>query len=79
MGLFDSVNFRMPCPTCGRQLSDFQSKDGPCLMGIVEPLEVSNFYALCPGCRTWVEYTRKPATSLADYDLKIETPEKRTS
>lgn len=75
MGLFNYVNHRMPCPTCGQMLTDFQTKDGDDLyMHTVEPFTVSNFYALCHQCRTWVEYNRKPAASLADYDMKVETP-----
>lgn len=62
MGMFDDVNFTMPCPTCGAQMGNFQSKDGPCDLSTIEPDAVSNFYASCHKCWSWVEFTKpRPA------------------
>lgn len=57
MGMFDSVNFRMSCPNCGKEISDFQSKDGECILAIIEPDSVDNFYGGC-SCGQEVEFTR---------------------
>ena len=57
MGMFDYVNFEMPCPNCGTLLTDFQSKDAECTMDKIEPDGIGNFYCLCK-CRHWVEFSR---------------------
>jgi len=57
MGMFDYVNFEMPCPACGEALRRFQTKDSECTMGTVEPGGIGNFYALCK-CKHWVEFSR---------------------
>ena len=69
MGLFDSVNFEMPCPKCGKLMDNFQSKDGKCGLGIVEPYSIGNFYSVCPNpdCRLWVDFSRhRPRIPLRD-------------
>ena len=59
MGLFDYVDHRMKCPTCGTQIYEFQTKDRPWPeLEKLNPLDLLNFYAFCPECRTWVEFTR---------------------
>ena len=60
MGMFDYVNFKMPCPKCGTMVQSFQTKDGRCLMDRLEPDNVSNFYDVCPNaeCRVWIEFDR---------------------
>ena len=57
MGMFDYVNFEMPCPNCGETLNRFQTKDSECTMDTVEPDGIGNFYALCK-CKHWVEFSR---------------------
>lgn len=72
MGMFDYVNFKVKCPTCGMTVKGFQSKDKECTMDTLEYWEVDNFYAMCENCETWVEYRRiKPANyaPLSDYEL----------
>ena len=59
MGMFDYVKYEMKCPTCGRLLNDFQSKDGMCVMATLEITEVRNFYISCKRCRTWIVFSRK--------------------
>jgi hypothetical protein len=58
MGMFDYVNFKTPCPTCGTLLMDFQSKDLGCDMVMREPDELIHFYDSCHTCGTWVEFYR---------------------
>lgn len=62
MGMFDYVNFKMACPTCGAEMAAFQSKSGECSMDVIEPDSVSNFYDWCEQCKTGVEFhlPRKP-------------------
>lgn len=59
MGLFDHVNFEMPCPRCGAICRNWQSKDGDCLLKRVEIEDVYNMHALCD-CGQWIEMTRTP-------------------
>lgn len=80
MGMYDYVNFLYPCPTCGKEIgtgiSKFQTKEGDCCLATLDYLQVGNFYGLCLSCKTWVEFTRKPATSIDDYDMKVERHKK---
>jgi len=57
MGMFDYVNFECICPTCKKNVTDFQSKDGECNLSQLETHEVSNYYSICEFCKTWIEYT----------------------
>lgn len=76
MGMYDVVDYKMMCPTCGTEIgtgiSRFQTKEGECCLRTLDYLRVGNFYSRCESCKTWVEFTRKPATSIADYDMKVE-------
>ena len=56
MGMFDWVNHTCRCPICGYKVTGFQSKDGRCYMGTVEPDDVESFYSSCDNCETWIEY-----------------------
>ena len=58
MGMFDYVDYTMDCPQCGKSVSDFQSKDGPCLMSTLTPLMVTHFYTSCDHCGAWIELSR---------------------
>lgn len=55
--MFDNINYEAPCPNCNELLNDWQSKDGPCVLEILEPWEVKAFYTSCPKCGAWVEAT----------------------
>lgn len=55
MGLFDYVTYTAPCPICGKPLTKWQSKSGPCACLRVEPSEVDRFYDHCENCGTQVE------------------------
>ena len=56
MGMFDHVEYGAPCYKCGEKLTDFQSKDAQCMMGVLEPKDVRCFYTICEKCQTWNEY-----------------------
>ena len=69
MGMFDNVNYEAPCPKCGKVLKDWQSKDGPCNLGTVEPYEVDSFYTICSNneCKEWIQYiVKKDVTILVN-------------
>ena len=67
--MFDYLNFQAPCPVCGREISgDWQTKDGLKLTQLVDFREVNRFYARCRHCSTLVEYTRRSAGSIEDYE-----------
>jgi len=74
MGLFDNVKFSTTCPNCGEEVSGFQSKSGECLGRTLEFWQVTNFYATCTICRTWIEYNLKDnrPRAIEDYDVSIE-------
>lgn len=50
MGMFDYVKFSTNCPDCGAVISEFQSKDGLCLLQTLRPEEVREFYSSCDSC-----------------------------
>jgi hypothetical protein len=58
MGMFDDVNFKMPCPECGKEVTGWQTKDTDCTMAQVEPDATNNFYAPCEACGCWIEFYR---------------------
>jgi phage terminase large subunit GpA-like protein len=90
MGMFDWVNFKVPCPKCGGEVENFQSKDGDCLLSVLEFWQVDNFYSYCDHCEATISYTlndnirekiriiieniRKTLT-IKDYDLEFRDKE----
>lgn len=56
MGRFDHINYKMDCPTCGKEVSDFQSKCLRCFFDKIEFWEVDRFYSSCNFCNTWIEF-----------------------
>lgn len=58
MGMFDTINVKLPCPKCGTMMKDFQSKDNECLLLKLDPSHVDNFYSTCSKCGEWVEFSR---------------------
>lgn len=63
MGMFDYVNFRMPCPKCGKEVGDFQTKSTECTMRTVDPTICGCFYSRCDACKTWIEFDREVAVT----------------
>ncbi len=58
MGMFDYVKAEHDCPKCGKTLTGWQSKDGPCLLETLTPDDVDSYYDICD-CGEWVEYWRE--------------------
>lgn len=72
MGLYDNIEAPdIPCPSCGKPLHGWQSKDGPCYLETLDFRNVDNFYTGC-SCGEWVEFTRRRPTkiTLDDYDME---------
>jgi len=81
MGMYDDIiDFSMKCPNCGATVSEFQSKDGPCILAGLSFKDVDNFYSYCPDCHAWIEINyaddRKKRT-LRDYEITYEQPDKK--
>lgn len=55
--MFDYVNFKMNCPKCGNEGLKFQTKSSYCLLEIVDPIAVDDFYSVCD-CGNWIEFSR---------------------
>lgn len=60
MGMFDYVKYEANCKSCGKPLSNFQSKDGECMLSTLEPKDVKRFYTSCYNCKTWNEFEVQP-------------------
>lgn len=59
MGMFDNVDFDMPCPLCGTMLEDWQSKDDDCALRTISINKVNRFYECCKKCGLWIEFEAK--------------------
>lgn len=75
MGMYDTVNYQADCVGCGKPLTDFQSKDGPCTLSILQPAEVEEFYTSCDNCRQWHQYTVRVVPESVVVTLKGEVDE----
>jgi hypothetical protein len=77
MGMFNTVNFTMPCPSCGKEIGEFQTKDDFYDMlycEVVDFRSVRKFYTCCHSCDAWIEFTLKEdwaKRTIDDYTLKI--------
>ena len=75
MGMFDQIEVPpkyCKCPQCGAELCDWQSKDGPCELALLQFYEVDNFYTSCAKCNTWIEYNYSEDSNrtMEDYTLR---------
>lgn len=53
MGMFDYVHYPTKCKSCGETITEFQSKDGECILAHLKPTDVEQFYGNCPKCGEW--------------------------
>ena len=76
MGLCDNVTgLDLYCPKCGKPLKGWQTKSTPNpYLNDVDFREVYNFYTSCE-CGYRVEFTRKPAEGLSEFDRIKEASE----
>jgi ribosomal protein S27E len=58
MGMYDDINVDIKCPNCGGD-TIAQSKDGDCLINLIDPTEVSWFKIYCVDCRETTTYSRE--------------------
>lgn len=70
--MFDYVRFACYCPMCGTEVSNFQSKDGPCLLATLEWSQVQNFYAICDNCDTWIEFKQVPPAPMPTHQMFVD-------
>lgn len=68
---FDWIDFKCSCPNCGRALSDFRTKDLCNTLDTLDYRIAYYFYAECE-CGTWIDFIRKPASSIEDFDVRVE-------
>ena len=71
MGMFDTVKYKAPCWKCGEPITEFQSKDGECMLEIVTPKQVGNFYGSCYKCHAWNEYDVIPSKVEIVFNEKV--------
>lgn len=77
--MFDYVKHEVDCPTCGKPITEFQTKDTQCEMDAVQYWETDHFYSPCDYCDTWVDFYRKnpkPYVPISDYEMKFTPSEK---
>jgi hypothetical protein len=57
MGLYDHIHISIACFNCGQQLTEWQTKDGPCALQHITLLDIpeGSFYGMCT-CNAWNEY-----------------------
>jgi len=73
--MFDYVDYKATC-SCGVELENFQSKDGPCELKTLEPHEVGIFYAVCDKCDTWHEWEVDVEVIVTKLDIRKTKEEK---
>ena len=69
---YDRVDFACLCPNCGAEITDFQTKDLCNQFDTVDYRIAYHFYAECR-CGTWLDFIRKPAIGIADFEVRVET------
>jgi hypothetical protein len=76
MGMFDYINYTMPCPMCPNKIGGIQSKDSGCNLETIPYWHVKNFYSSCDKCGCWVDFNLKencqPFIPIENYDLTIK-------
>jgi predicted RNA-binding Zn-ribbon protein involved in translation (DUF1610 family) len=61
MGMYDTVNVDILCPACGEH-TIAQSKDGDCVLALVDPTELKWFKLYCNECGTRHLFIREGVT-----------------
>ena len=54
--MFDYVTYKTPCPKCGSEINEWQSKDRewPGMVRLL-PADVDYFHTSCDRCGVWLE------------------------
>ena len=69
---FDRVDCACLCPSCGAKITTFKTKDLCNQFDTVDYRIAYHFYAECH-CGTWIDFIRKPAAGIEDFDMHVET------
>jgi predicted RNA-binding Zn-ribbon protein involved in translation (DUF1610 family) len=76
MGLYNIVKVKLPCPKCGSEVDDFQTKDETfdmLYMDTVDFRTVREFHTICPNCnisiRVKIKKEKLQELTLADYNI----------
>jgi hypothetical protein len=70
MGMYDHVKYKGKCPNCGSVMTDWQTKDGMCVLSVLDPEAVDTFYAVCEECGKFV--VAKSIKKLVKVILRVE-------
>ena len=68
---FDWVAYKCECPNCGAEVTEFKTKDLCRQLDTIDYRTAYHFYAAC-NCGTWIDFIRKPATDIRDFDMHVE-------
>jgi len=68
---FDWVDFACQCPSCGARVEGFRTKDLCNQRDRVDFRIANHFYAECR-CGAWIDFIRKPAVDINDFDMRVE-------
>ena len=68
--MFDYINVKINCPKCGKEVTNFQSKDAFCRLDKIDPQNVNEFHALCD-CGYWISFNR---IKIIDREKQREEP-----
>ena len=74
MGVYNIVRFQINCPVCGKQINEFQTKEGAGAFDVIEYYTINNFHAICPHCQSLIEFYYSPdrkKRSIKDYKMRI--------
>jgi len=68
---FDWVDYRCLCPDCGAEVTGFRTRDLCNVLDTVDYRITNHFYATCK-CGTCIDFIRKPAKGIEDFDRHVE-------
>ena len=76
MGMFNIVKLNIPCPVCGKDVGEIQTKDDfyePLYLEQVELWTIRECHTVCDHCDTWIQIKLKKEKitelTLDDYDI----------
>ena len=74
--MYNTVKILLPCPSCGKEVGDFQTKDeiyDNLYLELVEFWTVREFHTVCDHCNAWIEVKLKKEKlqelKISDYDI----------
>jgi hypothetical protein len=70
--MFDTIHYKAQCPACKADVEEWQSKDGPCTLDVIEPWQVRRMYTFCPSCNVWLDARVKAEVVVTKLEVEIE-------